>query len=375
MKNFLLAGFVCISTLLFAFTTHSWYEPKTLEIGALAPDFNLMGVDGKTYSLSSFKNAEVLVVVFTCNHCPTAQAYEDRIIKITTDYASRNVAVVAIMPNDPSCLRLDELDFSDLGDSFDEMKVRAKQKKFNFPYLYDGETEKASRAYGPVATPHVFIFDKERKLRYEGRVDDMENPFKTPKNTDTRNAIDALLNHQDVPVKTTKVFGCSIKWSEKKDLVEKFRIAWAKEPVDVKMIDADSLTKLMKNASDKLLLINFWSAASDPCKKEFPEFVTINRMYRDRDFEFISVCMDNPSTKDKVLGFLQMQQASNTNYLINTDDKNKFIHAADPSWHGELPYTVLVEPGGKILYSKQGLIDPPELKTTIVNNPRIGRFP
>jgi hypothetical protein len=206
-------------------------------------------------------------------------------------------------------------------------------------------------------------------------VDDMENPFKTPRNTDTRNAIDALLNHQDVPVKTTKVFGCSVKWSEKKDLVEKFRIAWAKEPVDVKMIDTDSLKRLVKNASDKLLLINFWSTASEPSEKEFQEFVTINRMYRDRDFEFISVCMDKPSGKDSVVRFLTMQQASNTNYLISSDDKNKFIEAADPSWHGELPYTILVEPGGKIIYSKQGLIDPPGLKTTIVNNPRIGRFP
>jgi thiol-disulfide isomerase/thioredoxin len=375
MRNMPLFGLVCIFLLFAAFIPVPKDDHKTLEIGALAPDFKLMGVDGKTYSLSSFKNAEVLVVVFTCNHCPTAQAYEDRIIKITSDYANKNVAVVAIMPNDPSCLRLDELDFSDLGDSFDDMKIRAKQKKFNFPYLYDGETEKASRAYGPVATPHVFIFDKEKKLRYEGRVDDMENPFKTPRNTDTRNAIDALLNHQDVPVKTTKVFGCSIKWSEKKDLVEKFRVAWAKEPVDVKMIDADSLSKLMKNASDKLLLINFWSSASDPSKKEFPEFVSINRMYRDRDFEFISVCIDKSSSKDKVLEFLQMQQASNTNYLFNVDDKNKFIGAFDPSWNGELPYTALVEPGGKILYSKKGLINPPELKTTIVNNPKIGRFP
>src|SRR5580692_3802964 len=160
MKNILFLGFVCMTSLLTAYITIPPDEHKTLEIGATAPDFKLMGVDGKTYSLASFKNAEVLVVVFTCNHCPTAQAYEDRIIKMTSDYANKNVAVVAIMPNDPNCLRLDELDFSDLGDSFEEMKIRAKEKKFNFPYLYDGETETASRAYGPVATPHVFVFDK-----------------------------------------------------------------------------------------------------------------------------------------------------------------------------------------------------------------------
>src|SRR5580692_9406092 len=202
MKLFLLSGLVCTCLLLTAFISRLNNEHKTLEIGASAPDFNLTGVDGRTYSLESFKNAQVLVIIFTCNHCPTAQAYEDRVIKLTSDYTNKGVAVVAIMPNDPSCLRLDELDFSDLGDSYEEMKIRAKEKKFNFPYLYDGKTETVSNAYGPVATPHAFVFDKERKLRYQGRIDDMENPFKTPMSTDTRNAIDALLNNREVSVKT-----------------------------------------------------------------------------------------------------------------------------------------------------------------------------
>ncbi len=149
MRIILLLGLSYAFLLPATFVTVPKDEHKTLEIGASAPDFKLVGVDGKTYSLASFKNAEVLVVIFTCNHCPTAQAYEDRIIKMTSDYAAKNVAVVAIMPNDPTCLRLDELDFSDLGDSYDEMKIRAKEKKFNFPYLYDGETETVSKAFGP----------------------------------------------------------------------------------------------------------------------------------------------------------------------------------------------------------------------------------
>ncbi len=375
MKKFLFLAIVCSTLLLTAFITGPDKDHKTLEIGAQAPDFNLIGVDGKMYTLASFRSAEILVVVFTCNHCPTAQAYEDRIIKLTSDYANKNVAVVAIMPNDPSCLRLDELDFSDLGDSYAEMKIRAKEKKFNFPYLYDGKTEAASNAYGPVATPHVFVFDKERKLRYEGRVDDMENPFKTPQHTDTRNAIEALLNSREVPVKTTKVFGCSIKWSDKKELVEQFREAWAKEPVHLEMIDEDSIKSMMKNSSGKLRLINIWSAASAPSEQEFPEFVSINRMYRDRDFEFISISADEPANKPRVLKFLQMQQASNSNYLSNVNGKKKLAKAIDPSWHGDLPYTVLVEPGGNILYAHHGPIDPAKLKTTIVNNHLIGRFP
>jgi peroxiredoxin len=315
MKILSLLGPLCIALLLSAFILRVNNEHETLEIGAKAPDFKLAGVDNKMYSLASFKNAKVLVIVFTCNHCPTAQAYEDRIIKLTSDYANKGVAVVAIMPNDPTCLRLDELDFSDLGDSYEDMKIRAEEKKFNFPYLYDGKTEAVSKAYGPVATPHVFVFDQERKLRYEGRVDDMESPFKIPNNTDTRNAIDALLNNREVPVKTTKVFGCSIKWSEKKGLVEKAREAWAKEPVHIELIDADSMRNLMKNLSGKLCLMNVWATGSKPSMQEFPDFVTINRMYRDRDFEFITICIDEPGNQENALKFLQSQHRIPTIFL------------------------------------------------------------
>lgn len=193
----------------------AYIEHKTLPIGAAAPDFNLPGTDGKNYSLASFKNAPIIVIIFTCNHCPTAQAYEDRIIQLTKEYSNKGVKVIAVSPNDPKAIRLDELGYTDLNDSFEEMKIRAKQKQFNFSYLYDGETQAMSKAYGPVVTPHVFIFDKERKLRYHGRIDDVEKPTGKPKSFDTRNAIEALLNNKEVSVKTTKVFGCSVKWAEK----------------------------------------------------------------------------------------------------------------------------------------------------------------
>lgn len=375
MKLIDFPGRVGLIVLITAFITQPEADHRTLEIGAAAPDFLLRGVDGKMYSLASFKKAEVLVVVFTCNHCPTAQAYEDRLIKMTVDYANRNVAVVAIMPNDPTCLRLDELDFSDLGDSYEEMKIRAKEKKFNFPYLYDGKSELVSRTYGPVATPHVFIFDKERRLRYQGRVDDMESPFKTPVNTDARNAIDALLKNQEVPVKTTKVFGCSIKWSEKKGLVEKTKDAWAKESVHLVMIDADGVKSILKNSSGKLCLIHIWSIRSKTSMQEFPDLITINRMYRDRDFEFISISTDSIDFRDQVLQFLKLKQASNPNYLSQVSDRNKWVKEVNLSWQGSLPFTMLIEPEGKILYSKEGLIDPANLKRMIVNNHLLGRFP
>jgi peroxiredoxin len=353
-------------------TTHT--DHKTLAIGSPAPDFKLPGVDGKTYSLSSFKNASVLVIVFTCNHCPTAQAYEDRLIQLTKDYSAKSVAVVAISPNDPKSVRLDELGYSDMSDSFEEMKARSKQKQYNFPYLYDGDAQATAITYGPVATPHAFIFDKTRKLRYQGRIDNVEKPTKTPTELNTRDAIEALIQGKPVPVETTKVFGCSVKWAEKTSLVKKGHEEWAKERVTLNTIEEPAIKELLKNNTDKLRLINIWATWCGPCVTEFPEFISINRMYRRRDFEFISISADDPTKKEKVLKFLQQQQASNTNYLFASDDKYKLIEAVDPKWQGALPYTILVEPGGKIVYGKQGPIDAAVIKQMIVDHKLIGRF-
>lgn len=349
-------------------------DHPSLPIGSPAPPFILPGTDGKTYSLASFSKADVLVIVFTCNHCPTAQAYEDRLIQLTKDYAGKNVAVVAIMPNDPSSINLNELGYSDMGDSFEEMKLRAKEKKFNFPYLYDGENEKVSLAYGPIATPHVFIFDKNRILRYSGRIDDMEKPTKIPTQLDSRNAINDLLAGKPVSVPTTKVFGCSIKWAEKSDWIDKSKAAWAKEPVTLDTISDAGIRDLVQNHSDKLRLINVWATWCGPCVTEFPEFVSMNRMYRKRDFEFISISADEISKQNKALQFLQKQEASSKNYIYSGDSKYKLIESIDPKWQGALPYTMLVEPGGKIIYAKEGIMNPAELKKAIVDDAYIGRY-
>lgn len=348
-------------------------DHKVLEIGAAAPDFKLLGVDGKTYSLADFKSAKVLVIIFTCNHCPTSQAYEDRIKKLVTDYKNKGVQVVAISPNATEGLSLSELGYTDVSDTYEEMQYRAKDKEFNFPYLYDGETQETSEKYGPVATPHVFIFDKDRKLRYQGRIDDMEKPTKTPNSHDTRAAIDDLLANKDVAVKTTKVFGCSTKWRDKSEWVKKNDEEWAKRPVPLETIDEEGIKELLKNNTDKLRLINIWATWCGPCVSEFPEFVIINRMYNARDFELITISADDPTKKEKVHDFLKKKQAANKNYIFSGDNKYKLIEAVDPKWQGALPYTVLVEPGGKIVYAKQSTIDPLVMKKTIVENKYIGR--
>jgi peroxiredoxin len=344
--------------------------PTSLAIGASAPDFILPGIDSKTHRLREYDPAKVLVLVFTANHCPTAQAYEERIQKLYDDYKDKGVALVAISPNDPLAVRLDELGFTDLSDTLDDMKQRAKDKHFTFPYLYDGETQAVSRQYGPIATPHVFIFDASRKLRFSGRIDDNENIAKTT-TQDTRAAIEALLAGKPVAIEKTKVFGCSIKWSEKRASVQEGFAKWAQEPVSVQPIDIAGVKALVKNDSDKLRLINVWATWCGPCTVEFPELVTLHRMYRGREFEVVTISSD-PTSREKALKtFLSKQQASmkNVHFQENT---YALIEAVDPKWEGAIPYTLLVAPGGKVLYRCDGAFDSLALKKAIVG--WLGRY-
>jgi thiol-disulfide isomerase/thioredoxin len=342
-----------------------------LDIGASAPDFNLPGVDGRNYRLADFAEANILVIVFTANHCPTAQAYEGRIMQLVTDYKDKGVAVIAISPNDPLAVRLDELGYSDMGDSFEEMKMRAAEREFNFPYLYDGKTQSVSVAYGPMSTPHVFIFDKQRQLQYAGAIDNNEDPNKIKKNC-VRDALDSLLEGREVDLKKVKPFGCSIKWADKRKLVEKGFQEWAREPVDVNLIDANGVRDLMKNSSGKLRLVNIWATWCGPCVIEIPELVNINRMYRGRAFEMVTISGDVPGKKDNVLAFLKNKQVSCTNYLFSSEDRPELVEAIDKNWEGGIPYTVIVKPGGEIIYRHSGSIDPLEVKKVIIGC--LGRY-
>jgi peroxiredoxin len=342
---------------------------RTLPIGAAAPDFRLPGVDGRQYSLRDFAGARVLVVVFTCNHCPTAQAYEDRVIRLHDDYKGRGVALAAINPNDPKAVRLDELGYTDLGDSFEDMKLRARDRKFPFPYLNDGETQETARAYGVLATPHVFIFDRDRKLRYVGRIDDAE--VKTPRSHDARNAIEALLAGRPVPAEKTRVFGCSTKWADKRADAKRALARWDAEPVTLEPLDEAGLARLVKNDTKKYLLLNVWATWCGPCVEELPEFVTMNRMYRRRPFQLVTISLDDPQKKEAALKVLRDKHVAATNYISAVKDRDRFGDLLDKEWPGPLPYTLLIAPGGKVIYRKTGPIDPLEVRRAVVG--RLGR--
>lgn len=170
-----------------------------LKIGDAAPDFSgIIGIDDQKHALADYKDAKLIVLVFTCNHCPVAVAYEDRLVALQNDYKAMGVQIVAVNVNNLPADRLDQ------------MKIRAEKKGFNFPYLYD-ETQKMGHDYGATVTPHVFVLDGQRKIAYIGAIDDSQNPEKVTTHY-LRDALDALLAGKEPPKTVTRQFGCSIKY-------------------------------------------------------------------------------------------------------------------------------------------------------------------
>lgn len=347
-------------------------EVHTLEIGAKAPDFNLPGTDGKFHTLQDYADAKVLVIIFTCNHCPTAQAYEERIKTLVQDYTGKGVQVIGISPNSPLGLLYEELGYSDLGDTYEDNILRAERHNFNFPYLYDGDNQKVSLAYGPVATPHAFVFDKERILQYVGRIDGSEKPG-TANAEDLRQAIDHVLAGTAIAQPTTKTFGCSTKWGWKTKMRDQVDKEWKNKDVSLQTTSIEGIKEVIQNKSNKLRLVNVWATWCAPCRLEYPNFIVIQRMFGARDFEFVSISADKIAKKESALNFLKNAQSAVTNHIVDTEDNYVLIEAINPEWNGALPYTLLIEPGGTIVWQHQGEVDFQKLKTVIVDHHMIGR--
>jgi peroxiredoxin len=358
-------------------------DAKVLNIGDAAPDFSLPGIDGKTHTLADYKDAKILVIAFLSNHCPDSQAAEGRVKQFVTDMKGKGVTLVAINPNNPEGLREDELGYSKYNDSFEEMKKHAAEEGFNFPFLYDGETQRTAKAYGCLATPHVFIFDADRKLCYKGYFDDSRYAdAETVKKPEVRNAVEAMLAGKPVTVTETKPHGCSTKWMEKKALVTTEIEHWEKKPVDVELIDAEGVAALRKNGTKKVRLFNVWATWCGPCAAEFPELVKTSRKYGLRDFELITISLDNPKDKDRVKAFLEKHHASipdkikptlkaegrtTNSYIFNNSDQDGLIKALDPQWQGPIPFSVLVAPDGSVIWKANDVVNGDELRSKILD--------
>lgn len=355
--------------------------PKVLAIGSPVPAFSLPGTDGKTYTLESFKDAKILCIIFTCNHCPDAVAAASRFQQIYQDYKGKGVAVVAVNGNNGDSLTPDELGYSPFGDKPEEMAPFAKDFGWTFPYLYDGATQTFTTACGAQSTPQLFVFDAGRKLRYTGRMDDGRRNLGAVDKSYLRDALDAMLAGTEVKEPVTRSFGCSTKWLFKKANVAADQAAWEKRPVTVADLDEALSKKIRANPTQSVRLINFWSTTCGPCVKEFPDLVDTYRRFQNRPLEFVSISLDPVAQRPAVSKFLEAHHAAipnstakslkeegreTNNYHWTGRNPDTMAQAIDPEWSGALPHTILVAPGGKILWRHTGGLDIVELRREIL---------
>lgn len=331
-------------------------EHPVLPIGASFPDFNLPGVDGKMHTLSEYSNAKVLAVVFESNHCPVSIAYEARIKQLYEDYKSEGMVLIAINPNNAGAIQLSELGYTDTSDDMNDMLVRTKLRQIEWPYLYDGETQSTASKFGAIATPHIFIFDQDRKLRYQGRIDDSVASAKV-KSQDARHAIEELLAGQPVAVPTTPVFGCSTKWLSKATGVKEEMAKINAEPVKLTTASLDDIKTLRANATDKTVIVYFWSTKCKECMANFLDYENTYRMYRRRKFNMVTVSTDKPADQAKVTDFLEQQHASGTNLQLDSGDTKALQVAVGAKWKTSEPFVMVIGPNGKVVYQKAGTAD------------------
>jgi peroxiredoxin len=377
-RKFFIPLFLTIQLLV---VSSSWAGAKDLpsgfthlKIGDAAPAFSLKGVDGKKYTLNDFKDPKVLMVLFTGTHCPVSHGVEARLQTLVDDMKGKDFGIVAINPNHASGLRPDELGYTAYLETFKDSKRYARDLGWEFPFLYDGDEQIAARAYGCLATPHVFIFDRHRKLRYNGRFDDSRYAdLSTVKSHDTRNAVEAVLADKPVPLETTRPFGCSTKWKERSAHVAAEAIKWNAIPATIEELDAKGAAALRKNGSGKMRLINVWATWCGPCVQEFPDLTAIAHKFSRREFELITISLDDKSDQAKAAAFLGKHRAimsdklrksvkdegrTTNNYLYTGASVDELAAALDPKWPGPVPFSVLIDQNGKVVYRKVGMIDP-----------------
>ena len=357
----------CLPIALLAVAGCSAGNGRALPIGSTAPDFSLPGIDGKVHALGEYAASRVLAVVFTCNHCPASQRYEERLRKIDDDYRSKGVTLVAINSDSPDAVPLSELSYSDSGEALADMKARASFRQLQYPYLFDGATQAVASKFGVETLPHVFVFDQQRKLRYEGRIDDNVNDSQV-KSRDARNAVEAVLAGSRVPVERTPVTGCKLATASNPTQRQAEMSKIQSEPVTLKMAGEDELKKLRANPTGKLLLVNFWATWCGPCVTEFPELEITYRMYRNRGFDFVSVSSNDPEEKPQVIEFLQKYHASGLNLQFATPDTFGLQAAFDPAMPAAVPFTVLIAPNGDVLFQQLGELDFLKLRRAILAN-------
>jgi hypothetical protein len=329
------------------------------------PPFSLMGINGEIYEQSDFVDTKLLALVFLSNHCKVSQLFQGHLIELTKKFANE-VVILAISPNYEQAILPDNLAYSDLGDSFEDMRKRAVRMKYNFPYLHDGEKQNLTKAIGVRITPTVYLYNKKRELFYVGRIGNVDTPNKM-ETSELYLAIMEGLQKEEVPFKRTKVFGSSIKTKDHLLLAEQVRKRDAGESVKVSQADARKLKFFLTHNTNKPKLFYVWQSDDKHSRDNLMKLSFLYKIFRKRGLRLITVCIAKTDEKNIILELLEKTQLSSTNFIAYGHHVSPLSRIIPTDLEKVTPYYRLLGSDGKMLIGKQGEISKDILRVEILH--------
>jgi hypothetical protein len=329
------------------------------------PPFSLKGINGKVYGHSDLDEDKLLALVFLSNHCKISQLFQNHLIELTKKF-EKEAVILAVSPNYENAILPDELAHSDYGDSFREMKKRAERKKYNFPYLYDGEEQLLTRAIGVKITPTVYLYNEKRKLIYAGRIGNIDYPEEMNK-SDLHNAILQSLQNQAIPLKRTKVFGTSIKTKDHLYIAERVRQRYSGETIKLTKADDRKLNFYLNHNSGKPKLFYVWQTNDKNVRENLIKLSFLFKIFRKRGFRLVTVCIAKENENESIIkGLLEKAQLSSTNFLTYGHHIAPLAKIIPSQIDKLTPYYRLIGVSGNKLTGNHGEVPKDELRFHIL---------
>ncbi len=335
-------------------------------VGSL-PSFSLQGVDGKLYTNEDFEQKDLLAVIFLSNHCRVSQIFQSQLVKLSDMFKNERVSIVAVSPNYEQAILPDELAYSDLGDSFLEMKKRAYRKKYNFPYLFDGENQVFTRKIGVKITPTVYLYNKNRELVYVGRIGNHETPNRI-ESSDLYKSIKLNLVSKEDKFKRTKVFGTSIKFMEDLALAEQVRKRYASETVKTSYADERKLKFYLSHQTRKPKLFYIWQVADKETRNNLITISTLYKIFRKRGLKLVTVCIAENENNENVIELLKQAQLSSTNFIVAGNQISPLTTIIPADIKSVTPFYRLIGSDGQMLRGGKGVISKDSLRLEILDS-------
>jgi len=330
------------------------------------PSFRLTGVNGRVYTQSDFKDKKLLALVFLSNHCKVSQLFQGHLIELSQKFAN-DMILLAVSPNYADAILPDELAYSDLGDSFDDMRKRAVRMRYNFPYLHDGDKQHLTQAIGVKITPTVYLYNEKRELFYAGRIGNVDSPDKM-ETSELYDAIMQGLREKGVPFKRTKVFGTSIKTKQNVLLAEQVRQRYADESIKLTQADDRKLEFYLKHNTKKPKLFYVWQTNDKNTRDNLMKLSFLYKIFRKRGLRLITVCIAKKGERSAIIELLQNSQLSSTNFLAYGHHVSPLSIIIPSGIEKLTPYYRLLGSDGKLLIGNQGAISKDTLRFEILRS-------